>query len=90
MIPMNPLPLAAALLLLTAPLALAQQSPAIPGPGTTYMTPSGPIVSTGAPIGGTQQSTISSTGIGSVRTNGNGTSTVTNPDGSIVSVPTPR
>jgi hypothetical protein len=62
-----------------------------PGAGTTVQTPNGPVTTTG-PIGGTgmQTTTQPGGGQGILIPNGNGTSTLIGPNGSVTTVPTPK
>ncbi|MBV9784499.1 MAG: hypothetical protein JO264_11840 [Acidisphaera sp.] len=79
---------------LTAPppagVAPRPATPAAPAPGSrTYLTPHGPML--GTPSGGIDTLTAPNGTSGGIAVpNGNGTTTIIAPDGSITTVPTPR
>ena len=81
---------AAALVLeLSSIAAVAQPSPQPPSGGAIF-TPRGPGFLTGPARGGVQTTILPNGGQGILENNGNGTSTLTGPNGLVSVVPTPR
>jgi hypothetical protein len=81
--PLPPLPV--------LPAQPAPPPPPGPGAGRVVQTPGGPAV-TGGPVGGTgaQTTILPGGGQGILIPNGNGTSTLIGPNGSVTTVPTPK